>query len=112
MSQVWAHIEDLHSPNELLHKELAALALVWSEQRQRLATQEAYIQFQERLMREWAIETRLGPSAAGRSAVGERLYSFDRGITQLLIDHGIQAAVIPHGNRSRAAFRIPKPPLQ
>ena len=88
MSQVWAHIEDLHSPSELLHKELAALALVWSEQRQRLATQEAYIQFQERLMREWAIETGLV----------ERLYSFDRGITQLLIDHGIQAAAIPHGS--------------
>ena len=39
-------------------------------------------------MREWAIETGLV----------ERLYSFDRGITQLLIDHGIQAAVIPHGS--------------
>ena len=88
MSQVWAHIEDLHSPNEFAHKELTALALVWSEQRQRLATQQAYIQFEQRLMREWAIETGLV----------ERLYSFDRGITQLLIEHGIQAAVMPHGS--------------
>ena len=88
MSHVWAHIEDLQAQNELVHKELGALALVWSEQRQRLATQQAYIQFEKRLMREWAIETGLV----------ERLYSFDRGITQLLIEHGIQAVVIPHGS--------------
>ena len=45
------------------------------------------VRFNERLHREWAIETGLI----------ERLYSFDRGVTQLLIERGIDAAAIPHG---------------
>ena len=58
------------------------------EQRERLATVDAYKRFNERLHREWAIETGLI----------ERLYSFDRGVTQLLIERGIDAALIPHGD--------------
>ncbi len=53
-----------------------------------MASQQAYVEFEQRLKREWAIETGLI----------ERLYSFDRGTTQLLIEHGIEAAVLPHGS--------------
>ena len=90
MSHVWAPIEDYDSQDGLTHRELAALASVWSDQRQRLADQHAYLRFEQCLKREWAIETGLI----------ERLYSFDRGVTQLLIEHGIQADLMPHGSVS------------
>lgn len=88
MIQGWAPIEDYDPRDKLAHRELAALAEVWSEQRERLADQEAFVEFEQRLKREWAIETGLV----------ERLYSFDRGVTQLLIEHGIQATLIPSGS--------------
>ncbi len=40
-------------------RQLAALASVWSDQRDRLTGQKAYRVFEERLKREWAIETGL-----------------------------------------------------
>ena len=43
-------------------------------------------EFTERLKREWTIETGLI----------ERLYTLDRGITELMIQHGVNAALIPH----------------
>ncbi len=82
----WKIIEDIKSSALLAVAELDALAQVRQEQRERLGTREAYRQFVERLKREWAIETGLM----------ERLYTLDRGITELLIDHGINAALIPH----------------
>ena len=85
MNRQWTPIEDLESFAALAKEELVALAEVWREQRDRLGSQEAYRQFEERLKREWAIETGLI----------ERLYTLDRGITQLLIEHGIQTALIP-----------------
>ena len=88
MNYVWSPIEDYESHDALAHGELGALAEVWSERRQQLNSRQEYLDFQRRLMREWAIETGLI----------ERLYTLDRGITQLLIEHGIRAAVIPHGS--------------
>lgn len=85
MNHQWTPIEDLESSAALAKEELVALAQVWREQRDRLGNQAAYRQFEERLKREWAIETGLI----------ERLYTLDRGITQLLIEHGIQTALIP-----------------
>lgn len=87
--QRWVPLEDYESntsPGGLAVPELGVLAQVWREQRERLGTQESYRRFEERLKREWAIETGLI----------ERLYTLDRGITQLLIEHGIRAALIPH----------------
>ena len=48
------------------------------------------------MRREIAIET----------GVIERLYSIDRGITTLLIEHGIDEALIPHGTTDRPAAEI------
>jgi hypothetical protein len=66
--------------------ELPSLASVWHDQRSELGDDRALAQFNERLAREWAIET----------GVIERVYSLDRGVTQVLIEHGIDVALIPH----------------
>ncbi len=87
MDYHWTPIEDYEAPDALAHRELRSLARVWRDQRERLSSRQAYRDLEQRLKREWAIETGLI----------ERLYTLDRGITQLLIEHGIQAAVIPHG---------------
>lgn len=84
----WAPIEDLPaSSEELESRELRALGAVWEEQRESLTGDEALRHFNERLQRQWAIET----------GVIERIYSLDRGVTQVLIERGIEASLIPHG---------------
>jgi Fic family protein len=52
--------------------------------------------FNERLIREWAIET----------GIIENLYSIDRGVTQTLIEKGIEASLIPHGSTDKPVERI------
>ena len=84
----WHPIRDHEvDPAKLERGELAALAKVWLEERERLADSDALPRFNEKLRREWAIETGLI----------ERVYEFDRGVTEILIEHGIDAALIPHG---------------
>lgn len=84
MAHQWNPIVDYESdPGELADAELAALSAVWKEQKSGL---EGLDQFTERLKREWAVETGLI----------ERLYDLDRGVTELLIERGIDAALIPH----------------
>ena len=88
MGHKWDFIRDYEvGPADLAQPELKHLAAVWQDQRERLESQDSFIRFNERLHREWAIETGLI----------ERLYTFDRGVTQLLIEQGIDAALIPHG---------------
>ena len=88
MDRKWQPISDYTAqPSDLAQNELRTLESVWREQRDRLAGRDAFQQFNERLKREWAIETGLI----------ERLYVLDRGITQLLVDRGINASLIPHG---------------
>jgi len=66
--------------------ELKALSDVWAEERRELEGTPAHAEFVKKLQREWAIET----------GIIERLYAWDRGVTQLLIEKGIEAAVISH----------------
>ncbi|MGQ0679367.1 MAG: Fic family protein [Actinomycetota bacterium] len=88
----WEPIKDLPEEwAELASKELRALAGVWQDQRRSLESSETLRQFNERLNRQWAIDT----------GILERLYSLDRGITQTLIDQGIDAALIPHDSTDR-----------
>ena len=86
----WAPIEDCESLEELADKELAALADMWRKQRARVCNRGSYIQFEQRLRREWAIETGLI----------ERLYTVEQGVTQLMVEHGIRTDVIPNGSVS------------
>lgn len=93
----WSPIEDL--PNDLIdrkHPDLLHLAKIWSENAQRLLNAEAVRRFNDRLRREWAIET----------GIIEGLYSLDRGITQLLIEKGIEDSLIPYGTTDRPVSEI------
>ena len=85
----WKPIRDHeHDPNTLVQHELAALANVWKDEHARLRDSNVLAQFERTLSREWAIETGLI----------ERVYEFDRGVTEMLIERGIDAALIPHGS--------------
>jgi len=85
MAHKWALLTDIDAPNSLAKEAIRALSGVWREHRERLVNRPAYRLFEKKLKREWAIETGLI----------ENIYSLDRGITQLLIERGISAALIP-----------------
>ncbi len=59
---------------------------VWDDQREEIQSAAGWPEFNQRLRREWAVETGLI----------ERIYTLDRGITATLIERGIDAALIPH----------------
>lgn len=97
ISYNWQPLTDLHDDWEALSiPDLASLARVWAEQHDRLKESQAVQQFNERLKREWAVET----------GILERLYTIDRGVTQLLIEQGLDATLIPHGATDRPVSEI------
>ena len=88
----WTWITDLPDVyHSLANEELPSLASVWAEQANSLKESAATKEFNERLRREWAIET----------GILEKLYQIDRGITQLLIEQGLDSSLIPHGSTDR-----------
>lgn len=94
MTAGWKPIEDLAADwTKLISSELRSLAGIWTEQSRKLADTESLARFNERLAREWAIET----------GILENLYTIDRGVTELLIERGIEASLIPHGTTDRPA---------
>lgn len=82
----WKPIEDLTQDQTRGHPKLDALLHIWKEQAAKLKESESQKQFQDKLNREWAIET----------GIIENLYSLDRGTTRTLIEHGIKASFIAH----------------
>lgn len=70
----------------LASPELEGLRTVWRERKQSIAARGSLDSFLTKLKREWAIET----------GIIERLYHWDRGVTEVLIQQGIDAAVIAH----------------
>lgn len=83
----WKRIIDLDATEKKLQsKELRSLTEVWNDQRKEIENSKAWPEFKERLVREWSVETGLI----------ERVYTLDRGVTELLIEQGIRAALIPH----------------
>jgi Fic family protein len=83
----WTHIKDLpENAAGLADAELTTLRRVWLDQKDELENQGLVSEFTQRLIREYAIE----------GGIIERAYTLDRGITQLLIDRGIDASLIPH----------------
>lgn len=88
----WKPIEDTSQALSVLEQsELRPLSQIWIEQKAALENAEGLRHFNERLKREWAIET----------GVLERLYTLDRGITQILIERGIDAAFITRDSTNR-----------
>jgi len=67
-------------------EELKALGQVWVERKSSLEQSGEFQEFLKKLQREWAIET----------GIIERLYSWERGVTEVLIEHGIDASMISH----------------
>jgi Fic family protein len=93
----WQPIEDISSSwQSLASSELPPLVTVWNEQAERLRASGEFKVFMERLRREIAIET----------GIIERLYNIDRGITRLLIEQGINEALIPHGATDRPVKQV------
>lgn len=72
--------------DELAMPELTALSKVWLERKAELEKGGAYQEFLKKLQREWAIET----------GIIERLYGWDRGVTEVLIEQGIDSTLIAH----------------
>ena len=94
---LWQPIEDLPSNwQDLASSELPPLVTVWNEQADRLRQSGEFQSFNEKLRREIAIET----------GIIERLYTIDRGITRLLIEQGINEALIPHGATDRPIRQV------
>jgi len=90
----WKPIENLPANWEVLtRKDLHALAQNWKDHSVQLKQSAAYSMFMERLRRKIAIET----------GVIERLYTIDRGTTQLLIERGFDDALIPHSSTGQSA---------
>ncbi len=85
----YSAIEDLPKVNELddlSSSELAALGKVWKEKKGELENSGEYQNFIKKMQREWAIET----------GIIERLYSWDRGVTETLIEQGVDSLLISH----------------
>lgn len=84
----WHPFQDLPDTwSGLSDQELSTLRKVWLEQKGRLESAELVSQFTTRLIRQYAIE----------GGIIERAYTLDRGVTQVLIDRGIDASLIPRG---------------
>jgi fido (protein-threonine AMPylation protein) len=64
--------------------ELQSLGMVWRERRSGLAASGALEHTLSRLQREWAVETGLI----------DRLYSWERGVTEALMEYGVNASTI------------------
>ena len=78
-SHLWSPLKDFEElPQQLATSDLRSLLGVWQDRRVEIEKFDSFRLFVEKLNREWAVETGLI----------ERLYSLDRGITQLLIDRG------------------------
>ncbi|TCA20851.1 Fic family protein [Rhizobium leguminosarum] len=73
-----------------------ALTAAWVDQREGLAEGGALTTFNERLVRRWAIET----------GIIEKLYTIDRGTTELLVTHGLDSALIEHGTTNIPAEEL------
>ncbi|MCI0691124.1 Fic family protein [candidate division KSB1 bacterium] len=97
VSFAWRPIEDLpENWQKLAEPELAALGKIWAQQNEKLGQSKVLKEFNARLQRQWAIET----------GIIERIYDIDRGTTEILIERGIQEALIPHGSTDRPAAEI------
>jgi Fic family protein len=92
----WKQISKPSSLADLKQPDLAALADLWREQRERLRRTGADQRFLDRLIRRWSIET----------GIIERLYHLSEGATQLLVQQGFDAALIAHGDTNLAADEL------
>ncbi|MCX6380619.1 MAG: Fic family protein [Armatimonadetes bacterium] len=95
--QTWEPIQDLKPGwEEFASTELAGLKDAWREHRERLQGTKALEKFNKEQARQWSIET----------GIIENLYHIDRGITQMLVEKGLEASYIPHGTTHKSSEEI------
>ncbi len=88
----WSPVDDLPANwQDLVATELSPLRDVWRDQASELRGSEAIAEFNERLAREWAIET----------GVLEKLYTLDEGVSRLLVERGLFSSLIAHGSTDK-----------
>jgi Fic family protein len=80
-------------PNQLAVPAIKNIREVWAEARKKLEHTDQLKVFNERLAREWAIET----------GVIEDVFHIDKGVTINLIEQGISAALLEHGTVDKPA---------
>ena len=78
-------------PCDLAASEIPGIKAVWADQKERLRGTVQLSDFNEKLSREWAIET----------GIIENLYEIDRGITQTLIEQGFKTEILSHGSTNK-----------
>ncbi|MDE2752340.1 MAG: Fic family protein [Gemmatimonadota bacterium] len=92
VSHSWRPIDDLPEDwRRLVDSDLHQVADYCRENREELGAEGAIADFNERLKREWAIETGLI----------ERVYTLTRGTTEVLIEHGLREELIPSSATDR-----------
>jgi Fic family protein len=97
MAYQWKPISDLPSDwNSISSSELENLSRIWIDHSKKLKDNASLKEFNERLCREWSIET----------GIIENLYSLDRGVTQLLIEKGIKDNLIPFGSTNKPVEQL------
>lgn len=82
----YERIQPFPNQEDFEFPELHALSSVWKEKKSELESNGAFLEFNKKLQREWAIET----------GIIERLYTWDRGVTEILIEQGIESSIISH----------------
>lgn len=94
---IWQPIEDLpENWVEFASAELENIAEIWKAQVNKLQKSNALNNFNEKLSREWAIET----------GIIENIYYIDEPTTQVLIEKGINVDFIPFGATDKPALDI------
>lgn len=92
----WQPIAGIEDPTTLASPDMRAFTKVWQRQRARLEDLDILLVFQERLARQWSIET----------GVLERLYDLSRGLTVTLVEKGFHASLIAHGDATMEGERL------
>jgi Fic family protein len=96
ISHHWRPIEAPPDPSALGLPEMRALQKLWRVQRARIEQHGAWPAFWERMVRWWSIET----------GVIERVFDISLVVTQVLVEQGFAASLIPHGASDRPADEV------
>jgi Fic family protein len=95
-SHTWAPIAPPSDVDALARPELRALERLWTSCREDLERLGAWQPFWERMGRWWAIET----------GVIEGVFDVSLGVTRTLVEQGLLASLIPHGESNRPADEV------
>lgn len=95
-SHTWKPIELPPNVDDLARPELRALETLWTSARAELERLGSWQNFWDRMTRWWAIET----------GVIEGIFDISLGVTRTLVEQGLLASLIPHGEANRPAREV------